>query len=175
MRKILLALVFISPICMTTAYSAENDMRPGLWEITTTSNLLKLVSQIPPDQMQMLMNLAKQHGVDVPPIQNGAATSNVRVTQKMADEKIPPSFYQNKSGCVAQNATHVGNKYTWEFVCTNPKLKGNGTAEAVFTNPENFTGRTEFEGNAQGAPVKEHADITGKWTSADCGAVKPPQ
>ncbi|MHB1332779.1 MAG: DUF3617 domain-containing protein [Sulfuriferula sp.] len=175
MHKTLIALVFVSSTWISTASAAENDMRPGLWEITTTSNLLKLVSQIPPDQMQMLMNLAKQHGVDIPPIQNGAATSNVCVTQKMADEKVPPSFYQNKSGCAAQNATHAGNKYTWDFVCANPKLKGNGTAEAVFANPESFTGRTDFEGVAQGAPVKEHADITGKWTSADCGAVKPPQ
>lgn len=175
MRKTLLALVFVSSAWVSTAYSAENDMRPGLWEITTTSDLLKLASQIPPDQMQILTNLAKQHGVDMPQIRNGAATSNVCVTQKMADEKIPPSFYQNKSGCTAQNATHTGNKYTWDFVCTNPKLQGNGTAEAMFTNPERFSGRTEFEGVAQGAPVKEHADISGRWMSADCGAVKLPQ
>ncbi|MES2000165.1 MAG: DUF3617 domain-containing protein [Pseudomonadota bacterium] len=175
MRKPLLALVFVASLSMSTAYSAENDMHPGLWEITTTSDLLKLASQIPPDQMQILMNLAKQHGMDMPQIQNGAATSNVCVTQKMADEKIPPGFYQNKSGCTAQNAAHVGNKYTWDFVCANPKLKGNGTAEAVFTNPDSFTGRTEFDGVAQGAPIKEHADISGRWASADCGAVKPPQ
>ncbi|BBP06011.1 hypothetical protein TPL01_23020 [Sulfuriferula plumbiphila] len=175
MRKTLLALVFVSSLPVSTACSAENDMRPGLWEITTTSDLLRLVSQIPPDQMQSLMNLAKQHGVDMPQIQNGAAMSSVCVTQKMADQKIPPGFYQNKSGCIAQNATHAGNTYTWDFVCANPKLKGNGTAQAVFANPENFTGRTEFDGVAQGAPVKEHADISGRWMSASCGAVKPPQ
>ena len=175
MHKTLIALVFVSLAWISTASAAENDMRPGLWEITTTSDLLKLASQIPPDQMQILMNLAKQHGVDIPPIQNGAATSNVCVTQKMADQKIPPSFYQNKSGCTAQNPTHAGNKYTWDFVCANPRVNGNGTAQAVFANPENFTGRTEFEGVAQGAPVKEHADISGRWMSADCGTVKPPQ
>lgn len=175
MRKTFLALVFVSSAWVSTAYPAENDMRPGLWEITTTSDLLKLASQIPPDQMQILTNLAKQHGVDMPQIQNGAATSNVCITQKMADQKIPPSFYQNKSGCTARNATHAGNKYTWEFVCDNPRVKGSGTAQAVFESPESFTGRTEFEGVAQGTPVKEHADISGRWMSADCGTVKPPQ
>jgi hypothetical protein len=83
MRKPLLALVFVTSLSVSTAYSAENDMHPGLWEITTTSDLLKLASQIPPDQMQILMNLAKQHGMDMPQIQNGAATSNVCVTPKM--------------------------------------------------------------------------------------------
>lgn len=174
MRKILLALILVSSGAVSTVYAAENDMRAGLWEITTTSDLLKLASQIPPDQMQMLANLAKQHGVDMPQIQNGAATSKVCVTQKMADEKIPPGFYQNNSGCTAQNATHAGNKYTWDFVCAHPRLKGNGTAEAVFTNPESFIGRTQFDGVAQGTPVKEHADISGRWAGADCGTVKPP-
>jgi len=175
MRKTLLALAFVSSLPISTVYAAENDMRPGLWEITTTSDLLKLASQIPPDQMQILMNLARQHGVDMPKIQNGAATSQVCVTQEMADKKIPPGFYQNRSGCTAQNATHTGNKYSLDFVCANSRLQGNGTAEGIFTNPENFTGRTEFDGVAQGAPVKEHADISGRWMSASCGAVKPPQ
>lgn len=177
MRKHLLTLAFITSLSFLAATSAaaKNGMRPGLWKITTTSDLLKLASQIPPDQMQQLMNLAKQHGVDMPQIQNGAATSMVCVTQAMADEKIPAGFYQNKSGCTAQNATHADNKYSWDFFCANSKLKGSGTAEAVFSNPQNFTGRTEFDGAVQGAPVKEHADISGRWINVDCGAVKPPQ
>lgn len=177
MRKYLLTFAFITSLSFwaATAAAAQNDMRPGLWKITTTSDLLKLASQIPPDRMQQLMNLAKQHGVDMPQIQNGAATSMVCVTQAMADEKIPPGFYQDKSGCTAQNTTHTDNKYSWDFVCANPKLKGSGTAEAVFSNPQNFTGRTAFDGTVQGAPVKEHADISGQWINAACGAVKPPQ
>ena len=175
MRKTLHALVFVSSLLVSTANSAENNMRPGLWEMTTTSDLLRLVPQIPPDQMQNLMNMAKQHGFDMPQIQNGVATSNACITQEMADQKNPPNFYQNHSGCTAKNAIHTGNKYRLDFVCASSQLKGNGTAEGTFTSPESFSGRTEFDGVAQGNRVNEHADISGRWIRASCGTVKPPQ
>ncbi|NMM37196.1 MAG: DUF3617 domain-containing protein [Glaciimonas sp.] len=175
MRKIFLSFVFVCSLPVLTAHSAESNMRPGLWEMTTTSDILKLVPQIPPDQMQNLMNLAKQNGFDMPQIQNGAATSKVCITQQMADQKIPPDFYQNQSGCSAKNATHIGNKYRLEFVCENANLKGNGTAEGVFTSSERFSGRTEFDGVAQGNPIREHADTSGRWVSANCKTVNSTQ
>lgn len=175
MSKPFLALVFVSSLLVSTASSAENNMRPGLWEMTTTSDLLRLVPQIPPDQMQNLMNFAKQQGFDMPQIQNGAAKSNAIITQAMADQKLPPNFYQNRFGCSPKNAIHTGNKYRLDFVCASSQLKGNGTAEGTFTSPESFSGRTEFDGTAQGNPVNEHADISGRWIRASCGTVRLSQ
>ena len=175
MRKIFLPFIFASSLLVSTSHSAENNMRPGLWEMTTTSDLLRLVPQIPPDQMQNLMNLARQNGIDMPQIQNGAAISQVCISQEMADQKIPPDFYQNQSGCTAKNATRTGNKYRLEFACDNANLKGNGTAEGTFTSPERFSGRTEFDGVAQGNPINEHADTSGRWVSAHCETAKSPQ
>jgi hypothetical protein len=175
MRRILVPLVFVSSLLASTADAADNRMRPGLWEMTTTSDLLKLVPLIPPDQMQNLMSLAKQNGFELPEIQNGAATSKACVTQAMAEQKNPLDFYQNRSGCTAKNASHIGNKYRSDFVCTSGGLKGKGTAEGTLTSPESFSGRTEFDGLVQGNPVNEHADISGRWISASCGMVKPPQ
>lgn len=174
MRKTLLPLVVVSSLLASTAHSAENNMRPGLWEMTTTSDLLQLVPQIPPEQMQNLMNLARQHGFELPQIQNGAARSRTCVTQEMAEQKNPPG-YQNQAGCTAKNAIHSGNKYRLDFVCASARLQGNGTAQGTFTSPESFSGRTEFDGVVQGNPVNEHADISGRWISASCAALKPAQ
>ena len=57
MRKILIgftlhSFVLTSPLLAATAHAADNNMRPGLWQITTTSDLLLLVPHLPPDQMQ---------------------------------------------------------------------------------------------------------------------------
>jgi len=175
MHKPLLALAFVSALLVSTANAAEINMRPGLWEITTTSGLLRLVPQIPPDQMQNLMDLAKQNGFDIPPIQNGAATSNTCITQEMADQKNLPGFYQNQLGCSAKNATRNGNTYRLDYVCASAQLKGNGTAEGTLTSREGFSGRTEFEGVAQGVSVNEQADVSGRWISSSCGTTKPPQ
>lgn len=175
MRKILLPLAFASVMLVSAAHSAEINMRPGLWEITTTSDLLRLVPQIAPEQMQNLMNLARQNGFELPQIQNGAATSRTCITQEMADQKILPDLYQNQSGCTAKNAIHSANKYKLDFVCTSSTLKGNGTAAGTLTSPESFSGRTEFDGIAQGNPVNQHADISGRWINASCATAAPAQ
>jgi hypothetical protein len=171
MRKCFLALSILS--FASAAHSAENNMRPGLWEMTATSNLLALARQIPPDQMQRLSNLARQYGFDMPKIQDGAASSQVCITPQMADQKIPPSLYHAQSGCSATNAVRNGNSYTMDLVCAGPELKGSGKAQGTFTSPESFSGRTEFNGEVRGNPVSDQAVTSGRWISASCGTVKP--
>jgi len=170
MRKILLSLSLAGMV--SVAGAAENNIRPGLWEVTTTSMLLALVPQIQPDQMQKLVTLAKQYGLEMPQIDNGVATSKVCITQQMADQKIPSYFHQNQSGCSVKNAVRTENSYKMDLVCTDPQFKGNGRAEGTFTSPESFTGWTTFNGTLQNTPVNEHADTNGRWISANCGSVK---
>ena len=170
MRKILLSLSLAGMV--SAAGAAENNIRPGLWEVTTTSMLLALVPQIQPDQMQKLANLAKQYGLDMPQIENGVATSKVCITQQMADQKIPSYFHKNQSGCSVKNAVRTENSYKMDLVCTDLQFKGNGRAEGTFTSPESFSGWTTFNGTLQNTPVNEHADTNGRWISANCGTVK---
>lgn len=171
MRKTLLSITLLCAV--STANSAELKMRPGLWEMTTTSGLLALVPMIPPDQMQNLTNLAKQHGFDMPKINNGAATSQVCITQEMVNQKIPTFLNQNQYGCDIKNVTQTGSGYKINLVCESSVLKGNGISEGVFTSPESFAGRTEFNGVVQGNPVNELAYTDGRWINASCGTVKP--
>lgn len=173
MRKILIGFTLIAPLLASTANAAEINMRPGLWQISTTSDLLLLAPHLPPEQMQSIKDLASEYGLEMPQIENGAAISQTCITQEMATQKTLPNFYNTQLGCSSKNATRSGNNYKIDFVCTSPDLKGNGTAEGAITNPEAFTGQTNFSGEAQGNPVNERADINGKWINASCGAVKP--
>jgi hypothetical protein len=171
MKSALLALLI--PGLFATAGAADSPMRPGLWQVTTTSDLLKLLPRIPPDQMQQLMALAKQHGIEMPQMQNGAAVSHVCISPEMAASDTLPGFLQNRAGCTSSNAVRSGNQYHLDFSCANAQLKGKGTAQGTFTTPERFTGRTTFEGVAQGNPLNEHADINGKWVATSCTESKP--
>ena len=178
MRKILIGLTLlnfslIAAILAPTANAAETNMRPGLWQITTTSDLLLLAQHVPPDQMQSIKDLASEYGLEMPKIDNGAAISQACITQEMSAQKTLPNLYNAQLGCSSKNATRSGNNYKIDFVCASPDLKGNGTAAGVITTPEAFTGQTNFIGEAQGNPVNEKADISGKWLNASCGAVKP--
>ena len=173
MRKTLIGLTLIAPLLASIANADETNMRPGLWQITTSSDLLRLAPHIPADQMQNIKDLAKEYGLEMPQIENGAAISQTCITQEMVNQKTLPNFYNTEFGCTSKNATRIGNSYKVDFVCANTDLKGSGTAAGTITSPESFTGQTNFAGEAQGNPVKEKADINGKWINASCGAVKP--
>ncbi len=172
MCKKLLFLSLIS-ICAMNAHAVENNMRPGLWEINTTSGLLSLAEQIPPDQMQNLANLAKQYGFDMPAIKNGAANSKVCITKEMAEQKIPPYLYHRQSGCEAKNAIRVENRYSADLACASDQINGQGKTEATLTSAESFIGQTRFKGSVRGVAVDERATTSGRWMSVNCGATSP--
>ena len=153
---------------MSLAHASGNSVRPGLWEVTTTSMLLALVPRIPPDQMQQLSDLAKQYGLEIPRIENGAATSRVCITQEMANQEIPSYFHVHQTGCSVKNATRSDNSYKMDLVCTGSPVKGTGRGEGSFSTPERFSGWTVFTGTMQDRPFNEHADTSGRWIGASC-------
>lgn len=170
MHKIIVSL-FLSGILSTSSW-AESIIRLGLWEVTTQSDLLSLVPHIPSEQMAQINRLAKQYGLEMPQIRNGAAISQVCITPEMAKQEVPTYFYDNQSGCTVKNATRTGNRYQMELTCDSPQFKGSGYAEGTFTSPESFTGRTEFDSVVQGAPIHAHANTTGRWVGERCEVVQ---
>ncbi|MCB1984649.1 MAG: DUF3617 domain-containing protein [Burkholderiales bacterium] len=169
----------ISVICLTVmiipASAAQNNIRPGLWEVTTTSDLLALVPHIPSEQMQQITHLARQYGLIMPKIQNNAATSQVCITQAMAAQDIPTYFYDGQSGCSVKNATRSGNRFQIDLICDNAQFQGSGTAEGIFTSPEEFTGHTEFDTIVMGNPVFATAETRGRWIGERCTVVQSAQ
>ena len=170
-------LVFLSLLALlaSSAQAAENKMRPGLWEISTSSRLLALAEQIPPDQMQNLSNLARQYGFEMPTIKNGTANSRVCVTKEMSEQNIPPYLYHRQSGCEARNATRTENRYSADLACSGKQISGEGKTAATLNTPESFTGQTEFRGTVRGVAVDEHADTSGLWLAASCAETNPRQ
>ena len=168
--------LFVATMCtVSSGYAVETTIRPGLWETSTTSDLLKLVPSIPPDQMENLMNLAKQHGIDMPKIENGAASARICITPEMAKKKMVPGLYQSQAGCTVQNTSQSGSRYSIDYTCSNADVKGTGKAEGNFSSPQQFAGRTTFDGIVRGNPIVQQAESTGRWLSDTCGAVKPFQ
>lgn len=172
-KRVNLTVILTALFQMSGATAAEINMRPGLWEIRTSSDLLLLAPHIPEDQMQNIKDLAKDYGVDMPEIESGAAISKTCITQEMANQKTMPQFYQNETGCVSKKASRNGNNYQVDFSCNGADLQGKGTASGQLTSAVSFVGQTRFIGTAQGNAVNEKADISGKWLDASCGQVKP--
>jgi hypothetical protein len=163
------------PMLATAASQAPHNMRPGLWEVTTTSDLLQLMPQLQPDQMRQLEDLGRRYGLEIPRLQNGAAVSQVCITPEMAASRTPPNFYNSQSGCAATNLTRSGDTYRTDLVCNGAQVRGTGKAEGRFIDAEHFEGRAEFRGEVQGTPVTDRSDISGRWMAENCGTVKPVQ
>lgn len=169
-----LSVFFIILLAMVNVAFAEDiNLRPGLWEVITESDLLIFAKQIPSEQMQQAEQLAKEYGIDMPKIENGAAISKVCVTPQMSQTKQLPIFYQAESGCKSTKSSRNGNQYAVNFECNSAQLKGRGSATGLLTSAERFSGHTKFTGTAQGTPLDEQADIYGKWLATDCGEIKP--
>ena len=164
-----LLLLTVTPL----THGADINARTGLWQITTSSDLLLLVPHIPADQMQSINDLAKEYGLELPQIEMGAAVSEACITQAISEQKTLPLLAQNSLGCITKSASRNGNLYKAEFVCDGADLKGNVIAEATITSAESFTGSTQFTGTVQGNAINDQAKIGGKWIETDCGAVTP--
>ncbi len=162
------SLFFILLLLMSTTSWATNNIRPGLWEITTTSNLLAMMPHIPSQQMQQITSLVEQYGLQIPQIKNNAVISNACITQQMADQEVPTHFYESQSGCSAKNAIKTGNHYKVDLSCSNAQFQGTGVAEGSFSSPEQFTGQTEFDSVVQGMNVFATAETSGRWVGENC-------
>jgi hypothetical protein len=171
-RLSILAVLLALPLA---SHAAETNFRPGLWHMRTSSGLLALAGQIPPQQMQGLSDLARQYGLAMPKISNGEAESEVCLTADMAAQAIPPSFYNSQSGCEARNAVRNGDRFSTDIVCSGADIQGQGRAEATLTSQESFTGVTTFRGAVNGVPVDDRADTSGRWIAAACPAATAPQ
>jgi hypothetical protein len=143
---------FIGLVIASPAF-AHQHIRPGLWEVTTKSDLLALVPHIPSEHMRQLDNLASRYGLQLPKVENGVVISKICITSEMAQQEIPAYFYETQSGCTVKNATRIGNKYKMDLICVNQHFKGSGSAQGVFISPENFSGNTEFDSMVGNNPV----------------------
>lgn len=174
MDRILCAAFFLLIMTVPIPVSADQGgIRPGLWEVTTTSDLLNLVPHIPPDTMQQITDLARQYGLVMPRIRNKAAISHVCITPAMAAQDIPTYFYDGQSGCSVKNARRSGNRFQIELFCDNTQFQGSGTAEGIFSSAEDFSGHTEFDSVVMGNPVFATAETRGRWVDEKCDVTQP--
>ncbi|MFZ6820254.1 DUF3617 domain-containing protein [Undibacterium sp. Ji22W] len=147
---------------------AEEKMKPGLWEMTVKSDMLKSMQSIPPAQLEEL----KKRGIKMPDMQDGAIKQKVCITKEMSEQNGKAPLQNNPGGCKQKSNKRQGNTYIMEMACDNPNLKGTGTVKATYTE-KSLESSFDFKGIANRRPSIQHVETTGKWISADCGDIKP--
>jgi autotransporter-associated beta strand protein len=165
---------------MSPAHAQPQKLRPGLWEHTVVmksqsgqmeaamAQMQKSLASLPPEQRKQMEQMMAQQGVSLGPKGNAV---RMCITAEQADlDNIPP-----QEGCT-QNVRRTGpNTVAMTFSCKGsqgaPPTSGEGTM--TFNGPTAYTGNFKVNSGAGGKSDQIDMAQTGKWLSADCGAIKP--
>ena len=157
-----------------TAQTAPK-IKPGLWQVhmeqqrngqnvpSASEKMKDHMKDMTPEQRTQFEEMMKQRGVDP----NATDTVKLCYSQKMVDR----GAWTDQAGCKTDFTNRSATSWKWHSVCSELGYEGEG--EATFSDVDNFTVKSSGISTAGGKTIKVNSTRTGKWLSADCGAVKP--
>ncbi len=175
LRFAALALAFAA-----AAASAQN-MKPGLWELTNKmssssgqmdqamAQAQQAMAKMPPEQRKKMEEMLAKQGVALGATGPGGTSVKICMTKEMVERSEMPA--QNQGDCKTTVSPRTGNTVKMAYTCSNPPSSGEG--EFTYASPEAYTSKVTSTTTVQGKPEKITMDASGKWLSADCGAIKP--
>lgn len=170
--KILIGTVVL---CGTAAWAAEFDVRPGLWDMTTTTQMSGLppipnFDQIPAEQRARIE--AAMKNVTGP----HTNTTKTCVTKEGIEKAIAQASSNSRNKCDPKIVSMTASKVVMHIECTPDaknaaKTSGDMTLERQ--DPEHVTGTGTMKSTGSGHTMDIKWTMTGKFVSAECGNVKP--
>lgn len=160
--------------------SAQQKMRPGLWEHSVSmksqsgqmeaamAEMQKSLASMQPEQRKQMEQMMAQQGVSMGP---KGQTVKVCITKEQADlDSIP-----QQEGCTQKVQRVDASTMKVAFSCKGgqgqPPSSGEGTI--TMQGPTAYTGQFRFKTQTQGKPEQIDMAQAGKWLSESCGAIKP--
>lgn len=159
------------------ALAVKIDMEPGLWEHKMTVNdselqkameeARKQLANMPAAQRKMMEDMLAAQGIGI-----GADGTTVKVcmTKEMIERGQLPKQNQN---CNQEIVEAGKNRYNVVFSCDDQSWSG--ISKMHFLSKKEYTGETRVIQQQNGKKEEQSITQAGKWLSADCGNIKPPQ
>lgn len=159
---------------------AQPTMQPGLWEMASQStstnpetqkamaNAQAEMAKMSPQQRAMIEKMMADKGVGVSFSGPGAGTTvKMCISKEQAEMRQMPV----QEGCT-QDVKQSGGAIHTKFSCTKPVVS-TGEGHYTFSSPTAYTGDTTVTTVRDGKSETMQMKQSGKWLSADCGAIKP--
>jgi hypothetical protein len=154
--------------------------KPGLWEVKhkmggsaemdkAMAQMQQQMASMPPAQRQQMQDMLAKQGMSMGAGAGGGMSMKVCMTKEMIERNEMPQAQQGD--CKSSASPRVGNTQKISFTCTQPPSSGEG--QITFTSNEAYTMNMVTTSTVKGKPEKMTLEGTGKWLSADCGAIKP--
>lgn len=154
--------------------------KPGLWEINSKmggsaemdkamAQMQQQMANMPPAQRKQMEDMLSKQGMSMGASAGGGISVKVCMTKEMIDrnEIAPPQ----QGDCKSTASPRIGNTQKISYSCTQPPSSGEG--QITFTSNEAYTMKMVTTTTVKGKPEKMTMEGSGKWLSADCGAIKP--
>lgn len=184
MKKILFASVMMFPVAMW-AQEIKIDVKPGLWENTTTSTISGL--QMPANMPQ----LTPEQMARIPPAQRaqmeammkggaGAPTTNTMKACVTAAQLSKPLFDNGDKSCTYKMTGSSSSSQNIHMECNKGNTKMSGDVTLNRLDAEHVTGeasmKTTGDSSTKGSMAQNMTiklSFSNKFLSSDCGDVKP--
>lgn len=160
MRRVTMWVALIWCLSIAPVLVFAGTRKAGLWEITNATTWQKTTGA---------------PGTFVDPATGGPHTKQVCLTQEMID-KYGALLPQSRGQCHIEDKVIRTGGASARWVCTG-NMKGTGSLEINWANPEHADGTLHFEGTiqvgAEARPVEWTTVSTSVFKRSDCGDVKP--
>lgn len=179
-RPLIAACACMAGLLIGHQSALAQSTKPGLWEIRhkmggsaemdqAMAQMQQQMASMPPAQRKQMEDMLAKQGMSMGASAGGGISMKVCMTKEMAERNEMPQAQQGD--CKSTASPRVGNTQKISFVCTQPPSSGEG--QITFTSNEAYTMNMVTTTTVKGKPEKMTLDGSGKWLSADCGAVKP--
>ena len=163
--------------------SAQEKMRPGLWEhsvkMKTQSGQMEAamaqaqqaMANMPPAQRKQMEQMMAAQGLNISSGPQGQTTVKVCITpEQAAIDHIP-----QQEGCTQKVQRVDASTMKVTFSCKGGQgedpTSGEGTVK--FEGPTAYSGNFKIKTSANGKPEQIDMAQQGRWLSNDCGTIKP--
>jgi hypothetical protein len=178
MKTKVLLTAALAALCLLAADAIQPiKAKLGVWEITSTTQMSGMpqagaapsipadkLAQLPPAQRAQIEAMMKQRA--------GAPTTRTQQTCVTQEKLNKGAFSEEKPSCQRSILNSTSKSFEMHEVCTD--ADGSRTADAKYeiTGDNNMKATVKVAAVRAGHTMNINMDLTGKWLSADCGAIK---
>lgn len=179
-RKCRVLSAVMGALLMAALPALAQSTKPGLWEINhqmggsaeidkAMAQMQQQLASMPPAQRKQMEDMMAKQGMHVGAGSGGGMAMKVCMTKEMIERN---DIAQPQQGdCKSTASPRTGNTQKFSFSCAQPPSSGEG--QITFTSNEAYTMNMVTHRTVKGKPEKMTMNASGKWLSADCGAIKP--
>jgi len=170
-NKIAITMVFVASAVLAQSKFQPLNVKPGLWESTTTSNTdgqmpipADLLSKLTPEQRAKFEARMKSNSTSRT---NTFTHKNCETKEKLAEQP-----FDDKNECKQTLLTSTSTEAEIKMSCQFGDVTSTGTMKIHVLSPERVQGSGQMTSNGGGHTMNVNTSFSAKWLGSSCGGTK---